>query len=173
MLHLGTHNGDFATEASGDTGNTLSPRGRNCGKSATDSVLRADAAREKAKMREIVDASAVRMHCNAVFPQLRPAGRGTKKAATRAALATGNEYTPKRAPARAGARCGTQKGLKTFPGTCRGGYNRCAQKPIPARRQRRKVEITRRGSIGSRALPVRCQTPRRCKTYSGRVTTKR
>ena len=45
-----------------DTGNTLFPRGRNCGKSATDGVMRVDAARKKAKMREIVDASAVRMH---------------------------------------------------------------------------------------------------------------
>ena len=44
------------------TGNTLFPRGRNCGKSATDGVMRVDAARKKAKMREIVDASAVRMH---------------------------------------------------------------------------------------------------------------
>ncbi len=62
MLHLGTYNGDFATKTSGDTGNTLFPRGRNCGKSATDGVMRVDAARKKAKMREIVDASAVRMH---------------------------------------------------------------------------------------------------------------
>jgi hypothetical protein len=45
-----------------DTGNTLFPRGRNCGKSATDGVMRVDAARKKAKMREIVDAAAVRMH---------------------------------------------------------------------------------------------------------------
>ena len=62
------------------------PCGRICGKSVLDSVLRADAAKKKAKRQELVDASAARRCCNAVLPQMRPvalgrtAGRGAKRA---------------------------------------------------------------------------------------------
>jgi len=56
--------------------------GRNCGKSALDSILRANVAREKAERQEIVDASAAQRRHKAVLPQMRPVlgGKGCARA---------------------------------------------------------------------------------------------
>ena len=52
-------------------------------------------------------------------------------------------------------------------------YRRKRMKPIPISKQNRKVDITKTGNAGSRALSCRFHTITRCTMYRGAVSTNR